>query len=360
MEERRETILITGSRGRIGSLLAERLAPGYRIAGLDHGEPECAAAVDDCFGVDLASGESVREALRGVRQRHGSRLASVIHLAGYYSFSEKDHPLHEEVNVHGTERLLRGLREFQVDQLLFSSTLIVHRPCEPGQRIDEDWPLDVDADWGYPRSKLEAEEAVLRERGDMPVVLARIASAYDEMCRHPALARHIQRIYERQLTSHLFAGDPDRGMTYIHMEDLVEALVRIVERRRELPPELPLVIGEAEPVSYSELQRELGRLIHGEEWTTQVIPESVARAGAWLQERVSSGEEPFLKPWMISHSDDHYALDTGRARRLLDWEPRHSLRETLPRMVAALKANPVRWYEENELEVPGADQLKAA
>ena len=55
---------------------------------------------------------------------------------------------------------------------------------------------------------------------------------------------------------------------------------------------------------------------------------------------------------MIDRANDHYALDIARARNLLGWEPRHSLRETLPKMIAALKADPLGWYEENDLEAP--------
>ncbi|WP_246206062.1 vitamin K epoxide reductase family protein [Propylenella binzhouense] len=52
---------------------------------------------------------------------------------------------------------------------------------------------------------------------------------------------------------------------------------------------------------------------------------------------------------MVDIADDHYALDTGRARTLIGWEPKHSLRETLPRMVEALKADPAGWYAANKL-----------
>ena len=64
------------------------------------------------------------------------------------------------------------------------------------------------------------------------------------------------------------------------------------------------------------------------------------------------GEELFIKPWMIDLADDHYALDITRARQTLGWEPRRSLRETLPAMVQALHADPLGWYRENHLTPP--------
>ena len=57
---------------------------------------------------------------------------------------------------------------------------------------------------------------------------------------------------------------------------------------------------------------------------------------------------------MIDRANDHYALDITRARALLGWEPKRSLRATLPTIVAALKADPLGWYRENELEPPSA------
>ena len=74
-----------------------------------------------------------------------------------------------------------------------------------------------------------------------------------------------------------------------------------------------------------EIQHELGCLIHGEAWQTLEIPKSVARTGAWVETEVLD-QDPFIKPWMVDISDDHYELDTGRARKLLGWKPRHSLR----------------------------------
>jgi nucleoside-diphosphate-sugar epimerase len=36
-------------------------------------------------------------------------------------------------------------------------------------------------------------------------------------------------------------------------------------------------------------------------------------------------DEPFIKPWMIPHADDHFELDITRARELLGWQPQHRL-----------------------------------
>jgi nucleoside-diphosphate-sugar epimerase len=148
---------------------------------------------------------------------------------------------------------------------------------------------------------------------------------------------------------HLYPGDLAHGQAFVHLDDVVEAIVRTVERRADLPPDLPLLIGEPDTLGYGELQQTLGQLIHGEEWSTQTIPKALAKAGAWAQDALPIGEEPFIKPWMIDLADDHYALDIGRARTLLGWKPRRSLRTTLPRMVTALTADRPGWRREHGL-----------
>jgi nucleoside-diphosphate-sugar epimerase len=300
----------------------------------------------------------VQRALESVRERHGERLASVIHLAVYYDFSGEPSPKYDEITVRGTERLLRGLKHFHVEQFVFSSTMLVHAPCAPGQRINEEWPLEPQ--WAYPQSKVETEQLIHAEHGDMPVVLLRIAGVYDDRCHSIPLAHQIQRIYERRLTSHVFPGHLAHGQPFLHLDDLADAFLRLTERRAQLPPELTLLLGEPETLSYDELQHQFGRLIHGEEWETHEIPKALAKAGAWFQDVMPLGDEPFIKPWMIDFADAHYALDITHTRTVLGWEPKRALRDTLPTMIAALTADPLGWYRENKLEPPSGLQETAA
>lgn len=358
MNTEKQVVIVTGSSGLIGYAVAKRFADeGYATVGFDREGPPHPPPTADCVCVDLTSDESIRRGFEGVRARYGASLASVVHLAAYYNFSGEPSPLYDELTVRGTHRLLRELKNFEVEQFIFSSTMLVHAPCEPGERIDEDWPLLPK--WDYPKSKVKTEELIRAERGDVPAVLLRIAGVYDDLCHSIPLAHQMQRIYERWLTSHVFPGNAAHGQTFIHLDDLVDVFLRLAERRRELPPELVLLIGEPETLSYDELQHTFGRLIHGEEWETREIPKSVAKAGAWIQDEIPGVEEPFIKPWMIDLADDHYALNINRARAVLathdiSWEPKRSLRDTLPVMVATLKAHPLRWYKENDLTPPAS------
>ncbi|MEO8198679.1 MAG: vitamin K epoxide reductase family protein, partial [Thermoanaerobaculia bacterium] len=216
----------------------------------------------------------------------------------------------------------------------------------------EDWPLE--ATWAYPASKIRTEQLIRDERGGIPAVLLRISGVYDDGCHSVPLAQQIQRINDRDLTSRFYSGSTAHGQSFMHMDDLVDAIERVVERRATLPPEIAILLGEPEALSYDELQHTIARLIRGTSVETIAIPKALAplaKAGAWALDHIP-GQEAFVKPWMIDRANDHYALDITRARTQLGWEPKRSLRETLPKMVAALKADPIGWYRENELELP--------
>lgn len=352
MQPGEEIVVVTGSTGRIGDAVMRRFGGRKEdVVGFDRRAPD--PPPPDCtyIPVDVTSDESVRSGLRTVRDHHGERVVSVVHLAAYYSFSGEPSPLYDEVTVEGTRRLLCGFSDarLNVEQFIFSSTMLVHKSAEPGQRITEEWPLDPQ--WAYPESKVRTEELIRSERGDIPVVLLRIAGVYDDMCHSIPLAHQIQRIYERQLTGRLYSGETAHGQSFLHMEDLVDAIERAVDLRAELPPELSLLLGEPEVLSYDELQHTLGRLIHGESRETLEVPGRLAKIGAWLQAKWP-GQDPFVKPWMIDRANDHYAVDISRSREILGWQPTRSLRESLPIMIEALKADPKRWYEVNGLTGP--------
>lgn len=348
-------VIVTGSNGRIGDAVMRRFAGRFDdVVGFDRKSPNPPPPGCTYVPVEITSDESVRESLRIVREHHGAHVASVIHLAAYYDFFGAPSEKYDEITVRGTRRLLRGLHEldFNVEQFVFSSTMLVHRPAEPGQFINEGWA--VEPTWAYPESKVHTEQLIRDERGVIPAVMLRISGVYDDLCHSIPLAHQIQRIYERKLTSRIYSGSTSHGQSFMHLDDLVAAIVLVVKRRAQLPPELPLLLGEPEALSYDELQHTFARLIHDEDLETLAVPGALAsltKAGAWVLGKLP-GADPFIRPWMIDRANDHYALDITRARTLLGWEPQRSLRGTIPKMVATLKADPRGFYRENDLELP--------
>lgn len=349
-------VLITGAAGNIGRSLAAALQDGYAVVGLDR---KGSKADFPLFGADFTNGESVAAAMAEFRREFGTHMASVIHLVAYFDFTGEDNPLYASVNVEGTRHLLRALQGFEVEQFVYSGTMLVHAPGRPGEPIDE--TREIDPRWAYPKSKAAAEAVTRAEHGQIPYVLLHLAGLYDEKTSVPTLANQIARIYERDFQSYLYSGSILVGQSMVHREDMLDAFRRTVDRRGALPPDAVILIGEEQAIGYDALQDEIGYLIHGQEdWPTLRVPKPMAAIGAWAQDKLEpvvpdafdKGERPFIRPFMVMMADDHYELDISRARQLLGWEPRHRLKDELPRMVAALRRDPKGWYAANKLTPP--------
>ncbi len=340
-------IIITGSSGRIGTRVAERFADRYQIVGFDfvpslHTPPSL-----DYVKVDLESDKSVQDALNYVKEKYGTKISAVVHLAAYYNFTGEPSNKYQTITVQGTRRMLQGLQGFECDQFMFSSTMLVHAPCEPGQKITENSPLL--GLWDYPRSKIETEAVMRKEHGHIPIVVHRIAGCYDDYCNSIPLSNQIQRIYERQFQGRVYPGDLNRGTSYIHMDDLVDCIEITVEKRKELPNELFVLVGEDRLATYGQLQQRFGELLLGEKWTTFRIPKFVAKIGAWL---LNITGQSYIKPWMIDLSDINYDIDISRAKEVLGWQPKRFVSDVAAKMVDALKQDPVRWYQWHKLTAP--------
>lgn len=348
----RPLVLVTGGSGMLGSRLIEQLIGDHRVVSLDlEGDPVSPTPVE-FICTDLTDTDSVTRAFDRVRERYGRRVASVVHLAAYYDFAGRESPLYEKVTVEGTRRILDALAGFEVEQFVFSSTMLVHTPTDPGDRIDESDP--VEATWPYPESKVETE-AVIRDHpvaASMSTVMVRIAGVYDEAGHSPPIANQIKRIDGRWPTSHFYPADLDRGQAFVHLDDAVDALVRVVHRRHDLPADVAILVGEPRTVGYGELQDLIGNELHGHEWKTFRIPVPLAKIGAWVREKNPLGEDPFIKSWMVDRASDHYDLDISTARERLGWEPRHNVVDTIPEMIRRLDEDRDAWYAENGMQPP--------
>ena len=181
-------------------------------------------------------------------------------------------------------------------------------------------------------------------RGKIPVVNLRIAGVYSDVCQSIPLAHQIQRIYEHRLEGHLYSGNVDVRQSFVHIDDLVVAFEACVNNAEKLSDFETINIGEEDALSYDETQRIIARQLFDEPWPTLDVPKPIAKAGAWVEEKLPLPEKPFIKPWMIDRSDDNYELNGAKARRLLGWTTKHTLRETLPMMLEGLKVDPEKWY----------------
>lgn len=346
----KKVIVITGSSGRVGMHLIEKLGAEYQPIGLDFiGTTSNNVAMEFIY-TDLSSDESVKVAFDRIRHAYGNHITAIVHLAAYYSFAGTGLENYERITVKGTQRMLNEAKKFEVDQFIFTSTMLVHNPTERGTIIDEEAPIV--GKWHYPASKVKTEHLMAKEHGGIPYTILRIAGCYDDECNCIPISQNIARIYEKQLAGCFFPGDSSHGVPYIHFDDLVDAIIKTIEKRGEIPKDLVLIIAEEDSISYRDLQTEIGLLLYKKKWPMIWLPKMVAKFGAWVQGLNPFGPPPFIKPWMVDLADDNYQVSIAKARKVLGWEPKHSLRKTLPTLIADLKKNPVKWYKRHKMAVP--------
>jgi len=219
-------VIITGASGNIGGSLCDALRKGYHVVGLDINPCDKADISIDC---NLTSENSVKSAFNEIRTQCGQKIAAVIHLTAYFDFTGQPNPLYQSVTIEGTQRLLNILQDFEVDRFIFSSTMLVHEPTVPGQKINEGMPLKPR--WAYPLSKVEAEKVIKQQHNKIPYTILRLAGVYDNDKAVPTLSHQIARIYERDFRSHLYAGDLMAGQALLHKEDMVEHYRTIIRYR---------------------------------------------------------------------------------------------------------------------------------
>lgn len=299
MPEIKNTVIITGSSGFVGKALIEKLAGKFNLVGFDREHAPHPPVAAECVCIDVTSDEIVSMALERVRVAYGRKIASVIHLAAYFDLSGESNPRHEAVTVRGIERLLKGLEASDVEQFVFMSTMLVHAPSGHQRKIDEDSPLDDR--FPYRASKIRTEAMLREQHGEVPLVLLRPAGVYDDLCHNAFLARQVARVFEKRLTAYVYPGDLHAGQPYLHLDDLTDAVLHVVERLKELAAETTLLLAESDVLAFGTIQTTVARLTHDEDLEILSIPKALASTGAWVQDKVLN-EDPFIRPYMVQMS----------------------------------------------------------
>ena len=348
----KDIVIVTGSSGRIGKALCIELAKHFTVIGMDIDPHDVDFKHVEWLKTDLTNEESVAQSMTEIKSKYGEEIAGVFHLAAYYDFSGEDSDLYEQLTVQGTRRLLEHLSKFNVGQFAFTSTHLVHAPCEIGEKITEDSP--VQGKWQYPQSKIDAEAVIQSTPKDFPVVIYRVTGVYDDYCRSLPLSNQIRRIFEREMTSSVYPGSIEAGQPYVHIDDLVQALYKGLLNRNTLDRHEVFLLGEPDSPSYDSLQRKISKELYGEEWETEEVPKSLAKAGASVKEILPGSDDEFIKPWMIDMADDHYDVDISAAKEKLGWMPQHRVLSTIPSMIDYLKTEPESWYSEHGFSISPA------
>lgn len=308
-------VLVTGGAGFIGSHACERLlARGDEVTVLDNFNPfydparkRANAAL--LAGARLQEGDIRDEALVGRLFAEG-RFDAVLHLAAMAGVrpSLADPLLYTDVNVRGTQVLLRQLERRPEVRFVFASSSSVYGANE---RV----PFREDDDIHRPISPY----AATKRAGELlcythhhlyrtPVACLRYFTVYGprqrpEMAIHSFVARCLAR---RPLP---FFGDGSTRRDYTYIDDIVDGTLRALDRVRGYAL---YNLGESRTISLAELVAAIGR---------------------------ACGVEPILDRQPLQPGDVLVTFaDVSRARAELGYDPHTALADGLARFVAWYRA----------------------
>jgi UDP-glucose 4-epimerase len=320
-------VLVTGGAGYIGSHAVRRLRDeGHQPVALDNLSRGHRVAVPGgvrLIELDVRSTSALREVL--CRER----IDCVMHFAAlaYVGESVQEPLLYYDNNAGGTLSLLQAMAQTRVSRLVFSSTCAVYG--EPARMpIQEDFPAQPINPYGW--SKLFSERMLLdRASSDPDFAFAALRYFNVAGCARDGSAGEdhepethlipviLQAALGRREQVTVFGDDyptPDGTCIrdYIHVEDLVAAHVRALERlapgdarhynlgigrgysvtqiidaaRRVLDRPFKVVVGARRPGDPPELYSDASRIERELGWRAEItgIEDIINSAWRWFRE----------------------------------------------------------------------------
>src|ERR687894_2745986 len=325
-------VAVTGASGNVGTALLRRLAaPGSGVAevrGLARRQPPSTPPYDGVrwYLTDLGETRSEHELTRFL-----DGVDAVVHLAWALQPGRQPERLHR-VNVEGTRRVARAAAGAGVGHFVHLSSLGAYAAGGGDRAVAEDWPATGIPSAQYSRDKSQAELVVREQLGSREGMTLTVVRP--TLVLQPEASSEIGRYFLGPLlfgAARLLPGSvarllplplPSLRVQVVHADDVADAIVQMLDRRASGPFNLA-----AEPTFDADsLARALG--------TVRVPVPAIL-----LRTTLSAAFHAHLLPTEPGWLDlglQAPALDTGRARRLLDWAPAHAGDDVLRQFVAAL------------------------
>ena len=235
------------------------------------------------------------------------------------------------VNVEGSTRVARAVKEAGVPSLLYASSVGAYSAGPKDRRVDEGWPTGGVPSSYYGRHKAEVERRLDRLEAEAPEV--RVVRMRPGLVFKKEAAEGIRRLFAGPFFPSLLANP-----ALINIVPDIENLRSQVVHSYDVGEAFRLAIGNedargafnlaAEPVLDA---GEIGRILNA-----RPVPMSagLVRAGAGLSWALRLQPVP---PGWLDLSRNVPIMDTTRARTELGWTPKYSADEALLDLLEGLR-----------------------
>jgi nucleoside-diphosphate-sugar epimerase len=345
-------ILVTGASGFVGRHFLEAANGKFRLfclarrsqfeAGIPRMEHQ------RWTQVDIAHKDALLDVARCVNDHGGADY--VLHLAGYYDFTYKEHPEYQRTNIIGTKNVLELASVLKIKRFIYSSSLAACPFPEKGKAIDEH--AEPTADFPYARSKRAAEALILEHEGDFARSILRLAAIYSDWCEYPPVYAFLGTWLSDAWNRNMLGGRGESAVPYLHVRDLISVLLRVVERSDALPRMSVYNASPSQTTSHHQLFCAATRFLYGEECRPIHIPKSLALPAVTVRQLILDllGRPPFERTWMMRYIDRDLRVDASHTHRELQWTPtaRYDIKRRMLIMIENMKSHPETWRLRNE------------
>ncbi|GAX61699.1 NAD-dependent epimerase/dehydratase [Candidatus Scalindua japonica] len=346
----RQTVLITGASGFIGTALIARLRNKYYIVGLDKKLYNNRDSNVLWYKVDISDKRCLGEFFNEIKAKISGKIDYVFHLAAYYDMSNKENRRYHETNENGTRYLLDNLIHFNVKNFIFTSSTVVFKPVIGNEKLNEGSNLSTFMHYG--NSKISGEKIVSEYREKIQSTIFRLSGVYSQDCRSIPLANQIVFIWNRSFGYRILPGRGDGGISYVHIEDVLDAFEKSMLMAQEIPSGSIMILSEEYLLSNNELCDLISREIYGKHLNLIHLPIWIV----WFCIIIVSnfylltGKRYFFKPWMLKLTDKKYQFNIEKAKQTLNWQPRFQMKTYMAKIINNLKGNPDRWNTINKIK----------
>jgi nucleoside-diphosphate-sugar epimerase len=307
--------LVTGSAGYIGSCLVERLAQSnHKVIGLIHqSAPKENPPMVTYIQGDITDRDSISEIKENID--------IVFHCAAKVKdYGPKKHFF--DVNVTGTENLIKACKERNIKQFIYLS----HLPYESSSKKSY-----------YSQTKHIAESLILKEYDEngFPATIIRPGNVYG-----PGDTVWVSRPIESIQKNRLLLVNHGKGIfLHTYIENLLDAILLCIDEPSSIGKKIIVTDGDS-TITWGTYFNDLAEIL-GKKPISKNLSKPTAITIGYLMVKILGplGIKPLITPFAVDILTNTRTFDLAKTKKLINYVPTVSYTEAMGHIGSWIKKN---------------------